>query len=267
MVPVLIIVGLFVVYELMNSANTLGVNVAPRAVAAPAQAASVSPALIGSSVGVGLQGAQMALSSAGSSLAGAVPIVGGVFSAIFGALMAASAKRAAEAKNENAAVAAAVPGYDNGVTQIVAAYCDGQITEAETETLLNQLMVNYWSEVTPQIQPGRNGCSGGTSCPGPANPNSSMNVATTAPRTYCSGSIGAACCVGCSNLQLGVSNMEYAVRQADANGGSVKALIPQVFPSKYGGTARAQYMVIFTKPSAAASAGMTAQTFLQSIGL
>lgn len=263
MVPVLIIVGLFAVYELMNRANVL--PVASSAVVAPPLGTTVAATDNGVSAGTAsaIGGANAALNF--------VPVVGPVLSAAFnaisGGLLKASAQRAAQAKNENSAVAAAVPGWDQAIAQIVAAYNAGTISASQTVALLNQTASNFWNEVTPQIQPGRNGCNGGKSCAPPANVNSATNLATTASSSYCSGSIGASCCVGCVNIAIGVSNMTYAVTQVDTNGGSMAATIPQVFASKYGGINRPQYKVTFTKPGAATVAAGGAQSFLQTIGL
>lgn len=252
---VLILGAVFVLYELVTNQQVIGVltgavNGTPSAIIAPPVARNVA-AQSGPQ-----QDEAAAAAGIGASL-NFVPVVGPVlsaaFSAIAGGLIKASAARAAAARNENMAVAAGVPGWDQAVSQIVAAYNSGSVSVSEAIQLLQMAMSNYWNEVTPQIQSGRNGCSGGGSCPGPANPNSSMNTATTAPASYCGGSIGAACCVGCANLALGTSNMIYAVTQVDATGVSMRALIPQVFASKYGGTNRAQYFVTFIKPTPATS--------------
>jgi hypothetical protein len=258
MAIVLILAGVFVLYELVTNQQVIG---SLSSALTGTQSSSVAAVAPPPAMNVAAQGGQQQTEAAEAAGVGAslnfVPVVGPVlsaaFSAIAGGLIKASAARAAAAKNENTAVAAGVPGWDQAVSQIVAGYNSGSITLAQTIQLLQMALTNYWNEVTPQIQSGRNGCSGGSSCPGPANPNSSMNTATTAPASYCSGSIGAACCVGCANLHLGTSNMMYAVTQVDATGASMRALIPQVFASKYGGTNRAQYMVTFTKPTPASS--------------
>src|ERR1700689_5118155 len=159
MVPVLIIVGLFAVYELMNRANVLPVTssgaVAPpigTTVAATSAGPSAAEGSAISGVSVGLNFIPIA-----------GPIIGAAFSAIAGGLLKASAMRAAQAKNENQAVAAAVPGWDQAVAQIVAAYNAGSITAAQAVNLLNMSASNFWNEVTPQVQPGRNGSNSGKS--------------------------------------------------------------------------------------------------------
>jgi hypothetical protein len=273
MMPVFIIVGLFVVYELLTqhvSANALsptaGAVSAPLSLPAytlPAASATGQPSTVES---VNVTGAAVALNF--------VPVVGPIlsaaFSAIAGSLMKASAQRAAQARNENSAVAAGVIGWDKGLAQIVQAYNSGSITGSEAAQLCQLLMTNYWNEVTPQIQPGRNACHGG------ADPMVYPVV------KYCSGGYGAACCVGYTDLlqslqgagALGSSGKVTpgvldAIAAAEANPGMpVKAPVYKVFASKYGGIDRPTYYVTFTKPSPVA-AGITAPVtgFLQSIGL
>ena len=170
------------------------------------------------------------------SVSSAIPVVGAVFGAILSSLMAASAQRKAQATNENKAVGAAVPGWDAAVAQVVGAYNNGSITANQVSQLLDQIMQNFWNETGPVIQPGRNGCNAGSNCP----PSVSL--------TYCSGDIGAACCVGCADLEVGVRAMNVAVQQADNTGKPTPALIPTIYPSKYGGVSRQQYTVTFAKP-------------------
>lgn len=206
------------------------VNTAPTGVIVPDNAVGANNA--------GIFAAVQANNVALNAIPIAGPAIAAVANALTSSLQAASAKRAAQAKTENQAVAAAVPGWDAAVTQIVAAYNNGGLSAAQVTSLLASIMANYWSEVTPQIQPGRNGCNGGATVP-------KFPIAIN----YCSGSIGAACCVGFADLQTGVNNMNYAVGITDNTGKSTPAVIPQVFGSKYGGIARAAYTVTFTRPS------------------
>jgi hypothetical protein len=182
---------------------------------------------------------------ASTSIASAIPVVGAAVAAIASILIAASEKRAAEAKNENSAVAAAVPGWDTAITQIATAFNNGTISYLGAQQLFAQALKNYWSEVTPQIQSGRNGCNGGNSCPGVPNPSSDQNTGTTASSSYCSGNIGAACCVGCADLNLSTDNLNWAVAQAAKTGVQQNAFVQVVFASKYGGVNRPSYNVFF----------------------
>jgi hypothetical protein len=200
----------------------------------------------------GNQGTFQAIQTANLAL-NAIPVVGPALSAVATALTrtfaAASAKRAQQATDENTAVAQAVPGWDSAVTQTVNAYNNGSVSAGQVAQMLAAIMSNYWSEVSPKIQPGRNGCANGASCPSSANMMSSTELATTASRTYCSGSIGAVCCVGCASLQLSIDNMLWAVKMADQTGKPSSATIQAVFPSKYGGFSRPLYTVTFQRSS------------------
>jgi hypothetical protein len=193
-----------------------------------------------------------ALGLAGTTLGTAIPIVGAAFAAIFSALMAASAKRAAEARAENDAVANEVPAWDNAVDQIVAAYNSGQISAGEAGQLLaspQTKRVNlttgangavwqaYWNVVCPKVQPGRNGCQCGTIAHNPA-------------VSLCSGSYGAGCCVGYDNLDNGQLYVLQAIAQADQTPGRAvtSQMIPTVYASKYGGINRPGYTITVQKP-------------------
>lgn len=258
MVPILIILGLVVLYEMSTRAGAgagSGVSSYTMQQAGPSQSLQQNAQLK-------TMGADKAAQALGF-IPVAGPAIAGAFKAIAGALLQASQKRAKEAVSENSAVAAAVPGWDAGVATIAKAYNNGQIDGDQAKQLLQTNMANYWSEVAPQIQPGRNGCSSGANCPGSKNPNSATSLETTAPSSYCSGSIGASCCVGCASLALSTANMNYAISQADA-GAPTAATIQAVFKSKYGGVDRSRYTVTFTKPSAITT---TANSFLQEIGL
>jgi hypothetical protein len=185
------------------------------------------------------------------------PVLGGAFSAIFGGLMAASAKRAAQAKNENAAVAQEIAPWDGAIQQIVSAFNSGQITASEAAQLLaspqsRQQNVNqypngpvwnsFWQVVGPQVQPGRNGCNSGTA---PHQP----------PLTHCSGSYGAGCCVAYDDLDSGQLYVTQAIMQASNSPGTpvTSQQIPAVYASKYGGVDRPGYTVTVTAPSGAGS--------------
>lgn len=269
--PILLIVGLFVAYELITRAQSPNT---PSATAAGATTATTSTTSATPPPPTGVQlpgytdvvggggpsvGETTTVSAVGASL-NFVPFVGpalsAAFSVIAGGLMAASAKRAAAARNENQAVAAAVPGWDQGMAQTVNAYNSGQITLSEVYQLIMVPQSNdstipsgqgvlwkaFWQECGGQIQAGRNGCQSGT-------------VIQGSTQSFCSGgSYGASCCVGYDNLKNSSVYAMQAAKAADAGGGSVTSkLFPTVFASKYGGINRNGYTVTFKKPSAAVS--------------
>jgi hypothetical protein len=213
-------------------------------------AASVGTAAVSapsSFAALGLSGA-----AAGAAIAGIGAVV-----AIGAALWLAHEQRVKQAKDENSAVNLGVTGLDADLRTVNQAYNARQLDPQSAIQLLNQIMQHYWALVTPHIQPGRNGCAGGNGCP----PVTSSNP--------CSGSIGAACCVGCYNL---VGQNEYASAQAlgaanavggqgyyigikgaivvISHGGGV-SLMQKVFASKYGGRDREAYVLTWNQSSAA----------------
>jgi len=231
METVLIIVALYLIYQ-SGALAKLFPTLAPPGyvVPPPAQVLPVSSTVgitqqvtaqqVTASVQGGVQAATLAannLAGIGSAAATTVPIVGAAVAAIAAILLAASKKRAQQATSENSAVAQGVPGWDSAIAQIVAAFNTGSIDSEQAITLLSSALQNYWNEVTPQIQPGRNGCNGGASCPAVTGTVSSQNT-NEGGNSYCTGNIGAACCVGCTDLNLSTSNMIYAVNRAGSTG-------------------------------------------------
>lgn len=269
----LVIIALLVFLLIKGGAlSSLGVGggaIAPPPAVAPLTAAQISASIAQgtaltateASQGIALaqQGTQAGLlasnlsGSTASEISSAIPIVGAAVSLVASVLIAQSQKRAKEAQNENQAVANGVPGWDAAVSQIVAGYNNGTLSVANVQALLATVMSNFWNETGPQIQPGRNGCNSGANCA------DGETYTANAIRTgeggfsggpnlggYCSGNIGAACCVGCVNLQLSADNMSWAVAQADRSGTATSAYVTPVDASKYGGVNRAAYTVIFT---------------------
>lgn len=168
-------------------------------------------------------------------------IVAGALTALIGGLFAAHALRAKQAKDENSAMNIGVQGFDSDLAKVQQAYNSGQIDAAGAIQAVGIILQNYWALVTPHIQPGRNGCSGGANC-------ASSNFA----KNYCSGNIGAACCAGCAVLNQGINGPQGVI--AAINGTSTlgnnpanknTAYIPEVYASKYGGQNRAAYNLVF----------------------
>src|SRR5271166_5533183 len=240
MVPVLIIVGLFVVYELMNQGNVLNSLTANQS----SQNAPLSQPLPGytevqgTDTGVSA-GAQSAIQASNAAL-NFIPVVGPAISAVAslvaGSLIKASAARAAAARSENAAVGAAVPGWDAALDQVISNYNAGKIQASDVQQFLavpqsndtsvasgqGLLWVNFWKEVGPQVQPGRNGCQSGSVVQGQT--------------SFCGGTTyGAGCCVAYDDLKNSSVNVLRALNQTEATGAPVKASILIVVASKYGG--------------------------------
>ena len=161
----------------------------------PAPISTTSKAEI---AGVGAAGAILSSSAVLLHLgiaAQAVPVVGqivGAVAAIAAAFLAAHAMRVKQATDENSAMNLGVSGVDHEMQAINQAYNARQIDAQGAIQLLQGVMAHYWALVNPHIQPGRNGCSGGSACP-----------PWPASGSGCTGSIGAACCVGCYDLAGG----------------------------------------------------------------
>lgn len=191
--------------------------------------------------------------------ASAVPVVGvavAAVAAITSALLAAHQQRIKAARDENSATNLGVQGWDKAMQQINAAYNARQLTATDAISLVQLVMQQFWQEVTPHIQSGRNGCNGGSGCPPwPAKGNG------------CSGNIGAACCVGCYDLEGGPSSHVFGPADGGDNStayffgsqgtqivlahGGGKVLYQHVYGSKYGGADRPGYILNWQQVSAA----------------
>lgn len=181
----------------------------------------------------------------GSTLAKAIPIVGAAIGAIVGIFAQQSAKRASEARDENSAVAAAVPQWDQWLQQLVSAYNSGQLTDGDMETGFQAMMANYWNIVQPHVQPGRDGCF----------PGGNFWTTDQAHQWWdshggngCIGNIGAGCCVAYADLWNSIDNLRVAVKNNYNTGKPSPALILGVYPSKYGGISRPPYTVTLARP-------------------
>jgi hypothetical protein len=264
---VLILAAVFVAYELVTQRQVISAltGSAPGTVASSGGSSTPLPAyqIVQGSGGLSSsQTAEWQGVQASNQALNFVPVVGPALSAaasaITSVLMAASKKRAAQATSENSAVAAAIPGWDKAVNQIIAAYNAGQISATEVESFLacpqsndssvvsgqGLLWVNFWNECGPRVQPGRNGCKSGA-------------VVQASTATFCGGTTyGASCCVAYDDLKNSCVNMLRAVNQAETSPGSAQsAKVLSIFASKYGGINRPGYTVTFQKPTPVASVG------------
>jgi len=224
----------------------------------PTQAVAISPvafnatqtaAITQQSIGAGTQAATSALTAlnVGSGVLKAIPVIGAIFGAVAATLLAASEMRRKQAINENSAVAAAIPGWDQAIAKWVYYYNAGQITAAQAKAGFAQAMANYWNETSGQIQPGRNGCDSGQSWGMNFNPCAGSKDNTGRP-LCCAGDWGAACCVAGADLMPGIGFLSHAIDQTERSGAPVTVMMPKVFPSKYGGTDRESYPVTVKRP-------------------
>jgi len=185
-----------------------------------------------------------------ASWAGPVGLAVVAIGTIIAGLLAKHELRKKQATDENSAMNIGVQGFDSDLKTIQAAYKAGQIDAAGAIQGVQTALQGYWTVTVPHIQPGRNGCNGGSSCPGPA----------PAGKNPCTGNIGATCCVGCFDLAATLTVADGilpAIQGISTNpAGKYVGRVAAVSASKYGGLARAEYTLDWTPPppSAAASA-------------
>ena len=178
----------------------------------------------------------------------AIGAIAGAIAGIFGS----HAARAQSAKTEDAAMNEGVAAFDKALKALNAALKSGQIdANGALQVAQQNIVPGYWTVVAAKIQPGRNGCNTGSSCP-PGTPG----------KNPCQGNIGAACCVGCYDLMQSLSNPDgvfaaLAGQSVHPAGPYVSRLAP-VNSSKYGGQARSEYTLDWTPPAAAVAAAGTA---------
>lgn len=201
----------------------------------------------GWTLGAGAAQAAVSAVAAGAASGGVVGPVGAAIGAVvglIGGLFAAHALRARQAKNENQAVSIAVSGFDSDLQKIQQAFKAGQLSASDAQQAVQVALQGYWTVTVPQIQPGRNGCQNGSAC-------YVYNPAVN----NCKGNIGAACCIGCSNLVPSITGANGVMAAIAGQSGSPKGLyvaeISQIGPSKYGFSGRQAYSLDFTPPASA----------------
>lgn len=202
-------------------------------------AASVGSAAASSAMGAASIGASV---GAGAALGAATAGIGAAV-AIFAALWSAHELRAKQATDENSAMNIGVQGFDSDIRIINQQYNYGQIDRQTAIQALQMAEADYWKLVGPHIQPGRNGCQSGQSCP--PHPVS------------CTGSIGAACCVGCDPIDASLYwDGSPETDTAPPGPGAIYVLmhgdgvsqVKDVIGSKYGGQTRRGYTLTWQSP-------------------
>jgi hypothetical protein len=211
---------------------------------APIAAAATTAAITG--------GSAAAAGTTAGAVAGPIGMAVGAVVGIIAGLLAGHELRAKQARNENSAVNIGVSGFDSDLKQIWQAFKSGQIDASGVLQAIPTVMQGYWTVVAPQLQPGRNGCTNGTSCP-----------IETPGKQPCVGSIGAGCCIACYQLSPALSAVELAVQgQSPSAKGPYVAEIPQVYGSSYGASSRAGYTLDFSPPATASSSVSSALSSL-----
>jgi len=261
-----LILGAIVLYSMTQQSSVIAALSNPRPIAATANAPAPTPTTTIAKLASGQPVTPSAVTQLSSATSGAVgaalgptslsgtavnAISGGVGAlvGIFASLWSAHEQRLKAATQENTAVNAGVSGFDQAVQTINSAYNNDSATPAECVAALQQVMANYWAEVTPVIQSGRNGCAGGAACPSPTQPGPNAAAGGyygvgSIGNTYCSGDEGAACCVGCVDLAPSIQNCIKAIQNGGGN-----AAIYAVGASSYGTVARPTYILNFKMAS------------------
>lgn len=153
---------------------------------------------------------------------------------IISGLLGGHARRAAQAKNENAAMNYAVQDFDAGLKAVNAAFNAGEISSDTAIQYLEQIENAFWSDIQKyQIA--------AVPCAACVAGNGSVADFSSHGGTTCNKQCTAGCCVGCNDVRCGVDNCIAAVQ---AGGGT--AAIPEVFASKYGGVSRAGYVLTWS---------------------
>lgn len=184
----------------------------------------------------------------------AIGAVVSIASRIFGGMAA----RAKEATNENLALQQVIVACDSTFAQINQQYNAGNLSASDAMAEVNSVWQWYWQIMTPKIQPNRNGCGSGGGCPNAATSNGE-------PAGYCSGDIGATCCVGCGPIRLAIENISAALQAGSGN-----ADIPTIYGNHYGVQTRAEYTLTFNAPALSNPIGAvtnTVDSLLGSLGL
>jgi len=200
---------------------------------APVAGAATSALLAGTAIGAW----------AGPIGAGVGALVG-----IIGGLFAAHSARAAGAKNENEAVNAFLPAFDQALQTVFQQANAGLITANDAITGCQTILAQWWQNVKPyQSGPGRaDKSNNGSAC-------GSVNISSPCNGTglKCDKSCTATCCVGCNDL---LPTIAQAINVFQKGGGTVTACT--VYGSKYGATQRNSYTLTYTAPAAGSVAGI-----------
>lgn len=182
-----------------------------------------------------------------------IKVVTGIVSKIFGGM----ALRAKQAANENSALQQVVQGFDQAIQQVSQELNQGAISLADAQSEIASIWSWYWGSLTPIIQPNRNGCSSGSACPRDARQYASTNGV---PSGYCSGNIGASCCVGCGPIRLSLDSISDVLAQG---GGTAK--IAGIVGDHYGLQTRQAYTLDFRPPSGGQSVTKTISTSVSNL--
>lgn len=167
----------------------------------------------------------------------------GAISSLVSGLFKASAVRAAGAKDENAALNAMIPAFDQAVAQVVAQANSGQISPADAIAAMQAMGQQFWQAMSAhQNKPGQ---AMSVQClPISVGPGTKPCAYTAAP---CVGSktCTAGCCIGCNVIDSIIDQAIYAFQNG---GGTITGCV--IIANKYGLQGRPQYVLNYSAPPA-----------------
>jgi hypothetical protein len=153
--------------------------------------------------------------------------------------MKAHAARAAGAKNENAAMNFFIQGFDLCIKKIFELANKGLVTGNESISLV-QVLEQEWRQ---SIDPYQHGPGQASHICNPLEPSKYPAGMMQWGTTACDKTCTATCCVTCDIVDVAMANATYVF----SHGGG-KCTVPPVFGNKYGGQARASYVLTYQKP-------------------
>ena len=212
--------------------------------------------VVGSTAPIAAAGAGSIAAAAGlGAAAGPIGAAVGALVGVIGSLFAASAQRAAGAKDENSGVNEFLPAFDQALQQIFQEANAGTITGAEAASLCPQILQQWWAAMAQfKGLPGvKDASDGGANCGTSINPSQPCQV-TGGPG--CSKSCTAGCCVGCYAL-AGVIAAAVQIFSSPT-GGTLS--VCSVSGSGYGATGRPGYSLTYTPPAPTSAAGIADST-------
>ena len=172
-----------------------------------------------------------------AAAAAIVPAINAV-SSVIKSLLGGMAERAAQATSENEALAQVIQACYSAMEQVVKEYNSGDVNQQDSIASVLSIRQWYWQTITPHIQPNRNGCNSGQSCP-------SNNG--TIPAGYCSGNVGASCCLGCWTIQAMFNDAVNAIQNGS---GTVNVVNLNIKYKNFSGDIPAQQFVFIQPPLA-----------------
>jgi len=254
----LILAGVFVVYELLTQQQRISALSAPIGTGGisaqranlEVQQSSMLGSEVGSGISLGTQAATDIANSAGSSFSQAIPIIGGVVSTVAGILLGQHTARLKGAIAENQLIPQCTQAFDADISELIAGWNGGQVTAKEFQAAAAQMDANLYKFMKGNATgPGRS-WSGSQK---------SMNDGSGAA---CTKSCTTECCAYYNDYHPALVILSQLAGGATLNDPRVQptsggwlVTIPEVYPppAQYGNYTRPAYTVTMQSPQAAGS--------------